>query len=428
MSDVQMSAAHAAEHLGLKVGTLHAYRRDGLMPSADGMIGRTPWWWQSTIDTWWQSRPGRGTGGGRPRRGQRVRAQSSDILPFGFGDGLGSGLAVYGLLRRFGQAEVSIGVSRHGNVQIRAPRVDLAAVARSAAPRAVFSPWGAGSGFIVGGGSVGAVKILDAIRQSTHPDLDIPRQGLAVMDELVAHQTASGAIAGGKIVDKTAIVRAVRRGLSGPIADWPRSCVDVYRTPKGEEYTVNPLTCTGGNAGRTDFSAIYHDALLALASAADGGLGSWRDLVAGTEVAPLLERSPSAFLSELYADRGLMNPAWVVCAIEGMSFARSATWSVAHAGTMPVPWPHIHSPSAIPVPGDEVTGTVFYQALLPVPPHGEYVTAHEAFGRWAEPYETPGVGGWRSARYALGARGQVSQSRFLDVIDTNLIPSLGPIN
>lgn len=79
--DVQMSAAHAAEHLGLKVGTLHAYRRDGLMPSADGMIGRTPWWWQSTIDTWWESRPGRGTGGGRPRRGQRVRAKSSDETP-----------------------------------------------------------------------------------------------------------------------------------------------------------------------------------------------------------------------------------------------------------------------------------------------------------------------------------------------------------
>lgn len=58
-----------AAELGLTVSTVYAYRRDGRLPPEDGTLGRTPWWHPTTITTWQANRPGRGAGGGRPRKG-----------------------------------------------------------------------------------------------------------------------------------------------------------------------------------------------------------------------------------------------------------------------------------------------------------------------------------------------------------------------
>lgn len=41
--------------------------RRGDLPPPDGHAGRSPWWYETTITAWERARPGRGTGGGRPR-------------------------------------------------------------------------------------------------------------------------------------------------------------------------------------------------------------------------------------------------------------------------------------------------------------------------------------------------------------------------
>lgn len=41
-----------AAELGLARSTIHAYRSRRQMPDPDGVIGRTPWWWASTIIAW----------------------------------------------------------------------------------------------------------------------------------------------------------------------------------------------------------------------------------------------------------------------------------------------------------------------------------------------------------------------------------------
>ena len=66
--DRQLTVQDVASHLGLALDTVRNYRKQGRLPSPDGTLGNRPWWWQSTIDQWQATRPGRGVGGGRPRR------------------------------------------------------------------------------------------------------------------------------------------------------------------------------------------------------------------------------------------------------------------------------------------------------------------------------------------------------------------------
>ena len=54
-----LTMAQVAEHLGLSVRTIEAYRRDGRMPEA-AMVGRTPTWTRAQIDAWQANRPGQG--------------------------------------------------------------------------------------------------------------------------------------------------------------------------------------------------------------------------------------------------------------------------------------------------------------------------------------------------------------------------------
>lgn len=67
MSDARWTAAQVAEHLGVAVTTVYAYRRDGILPPAT-MVGRTPTWTPEQIIEWSKTRPGQGVGGGRPSR------------------------------------------------------------------------------------------------------------------------------------------------------------------------------------------------------------------------------------------------------------------------------------------------------------------------------------------------------------------------
>ena len=64
----QLTAADVAEQLGISAASFRSYVHRGDGPQPDGHLGRTPWWSQTTIDTWKAARPGQGVGGGRPRR------------------------------------------------------------------------------------------------------------------------------------------------------------------------------------------------------------------------------------------------------------------------------------------------------------------------------------------------------------------------
>jgi hypothetical protein len=64
----QLTWAEVAEMAKLPVQTVMTYRQRGALPEPDGYLGRTPWWYRSTIAHWLQVRPLRGQRGrGRPR-------------------------------------------------------------------------------------------------------------------------------------------------------------------------------------------------------------------------------------------------------------------------------------------------------------------------------------------------------------------------
>lgn len=66
--DELLDSAGFADVLGVKLGTLHTFRSRGILPEPDAMIGKSPAWHRSTVDAWKATRPGRGKGGGRPRK------------------------------------------------------------------------------------------------------------------------------------------------------------------------------------------------------------------------------------------------------------------------------------------------------------------------------------------------------------------------
>lgn len=52
----QWSVADVATYLGVKPRTVTAYIAREQMPSPDGRVGRSPWWWADTIRKW-KTRP-----------------------------------------------------------------------------------------------------------------------------------------------------------------------------------------------------------------------------------------------------------------------------------------------------------------------------------------------------------------------------------
>ncbi|MGW0039810.1 helix-turn-helix transcriptional regulator [Gordonia sp. NPDC003376] len=60
-----LGVTEVAARTGLSVDTIKSYGRDGIMPPADVMIGRTKGWTAETIDAWSEGRPGKV---GRPRK------------------------------------------------------------------------------------------------------------------------------------------------------------------------------------------------------------------------------------------------------------------------------------------------------------------------------------------------------------------------
>lgn len=57
-----------AARIGIAAGSLTRYVARGDAPAPDGTVGASPWWHEKTIEDWIAARPGRGAGGGRPRK------------------------------------------------------------------------------------------------------------------------------------------------------------------------------------------------------------------------------------------------------------------------------------------------------------------------------------------------------------------------
>ena len=59
-----LSVTDVSKRLGNSTAAVSPYK----LPQPDALIGRTRGWLPETIDQWNAQRPGRGVGGGRPRK------------------------------------------------------------------------------------------------------------------------------------------------------------------------------------------------------------------------------------------------------------------------------------------------------------------------------------------------------------------------
>ena len=426
MSREQLSAADVAILLGLKAATIAAYRRDQLMPPADGMLGRTPWWFRDTIEEWWASRPGRGAYGGRPRKGVTIAGVGFDSR------GLGAAYAAYGLVSLLPwPCEVS--VTRAGAVRVHAEQIaaadDLVDALIEQPWIPAFTPWNQACGLY--GPASGARDTMAALADSSDLRLAPSRAALTVFGELVGFCEQEGSIRDGRIVDKAAVIATTRRGLSGAVAAWPRACVEVSPgAPSG--YAVNPATASGGNAGRSEWSVIYARAMLAMADAPDRGRAWWSALITGEPTA-LLRDTASSFLDPLGSSTGTLNPAWMIAVMHGMARLRGENhaaaygaaptviqnWLAAPRGNHLVAsdvsvglWPGVSAPVRSVVFAGNPAATVG----LPVPPVGVRVDGLHFVDRLGDP---PAVVSdrWRVARYLVGSSGTVPVAQYLDLVD-----------
>lgn len=64
MTTEYLGVKQVAERLGITQGAFLSLK----LPEPDALIGRTRGWLPETIDEWNRNRPGRGVGGGRPRK------------------------------------------------------------------------------------------------------------------------------------------------------------------------------------------------------------------------------------------------------------------------------------------------------------------------------------------------------------------------
>ena len=64
----RLTTAEVAVLCGWQPRTVAQNVSRGKMPPPSGHFGRTPWWDRAVIVAWLEQRPGRGAGGGRPRK------------------------------------------------------------------------------------------------------------------------------------------------------------------------------------------------------------------------------------------------------------------------------------------------------------------------------------------------------------------------
>ena len=68
MEDTYLDRGEVAELAGIAPESVSRYLVRGDFPQPDRHFGRSPVWLRSTVERWKAERPGRGAGGGRPRK------------------------------------------------------------------------------------------------------------------------------------------------------------------------------------------------------------------------------------------------------------------------------------------------------------------------------------------------------------------------
>ena len=68
MPEIYLGVTEAAEMLGITKGGLTSQR----LPAPDAIVGKARGWKRETLLAWAASRPGKGFGGGRPRKVKSV--------------------------------------------------------------------------------------------------------------------------------------------------------------------------------------------------------------------------------------------------------------------------------------------------------------------------------------------------------------------
>lgn len=53
----QLTTAEVAALAGIEPASVRRYRMRNAIPEPDGQLGRTPWWYRSTIEAWLAERP-----------------------------------------------------------------------------------------------------------------------------------------------------------------------------------------------------------------------------------------------------------------------------------------------------------------------------------------------------------------------------------
>lgn len=59
-TDEQLDRKGVAALVGIAVTSVDKYKMRGRLPTPDGVLGRSPWWYTSTIEKWQRTRPRRG--------------------------------------------------------------------------------------------------------------------------------------------------------------------------------------------------------------------------------------------------------------------------------------------------------------------------------------------------------------------------------
>lgn len=373
-----------ADELMVTYETVRKLRKtDPTFPAPDGNLGGKPWWRTSTIREWDAARPGKRTGAGRPAAGLILRGV--DVK-----NGLGHALALYGLVSRLDRAGVeglSVSMTTAGLVRLHTSLTEDEVVDKFAAGvfRPAVSTWSTGAGLIGTTSRTAreAMQGIVAVGARTYQVLDYA-EAVRVGLDLVERLEDVGVVQGGKIVHKAEAIRAAWQCLPEPAEAWVSACVDWWIDKGAAQYVVNPVAAGGGNAGRADWSSVYAQCVLALVDADDLGRAWWRDVLTGAGQTRGLKLSPSAFLDTYAADRGLLNPAWMVAAMEGLMLCQPTQLTEMGTGAQSrhyrPTWPIVGP--ALPATEDRSLGMEGHAtALLRLPRPGQRVPSHE-FVRW----------------------------------------------
>jgi len=198
------------------------------------------------------------------------------------------------------------------------------------APTPIVTPWNSGSGFNDAGKSVRAEELLTAFEHSTHPRFAALAEAIKVGREIVTEGRRRG-WAGETMWSKATkdnVITLCRNRLPDASLPW----VDALVALGDAGVSWNPIAGTGGNFGRQELSATFHQRLdLVAGPDADTERSrAWaRAIVDGDETVPYLRDTVGQLdpgraggihssPAEKSDDVGFVNPWHTVLSCEGL--------------------------------------------------------------------------------------------------------------